>query len=405
MVSDSLPPPGEAAFERALYYERNGKSDAALAAYLQALEDAPDNLDIAFRTATALMRAGHLDEALSQLRRIVFIEPENVPARANLGNCQYLMGDLTTAEANFKEVLGLQPDNRNALYGLASVQLDLNKPEAAFAPAQKLVELLPQSAPVRTLFARSQSKDPQGSAAIASFRKALELDATHMPAITGLAELYLRRRRFAEAAVLAAQAHALEPQASLPLRTLADARMASGDLEGARDALSKALKACKSSERPELLLRFSALHRKAGDLDAALVDVFQAYQLAPRNANVLNTLGTCLAALKQGQMARQVLTAASRDEALAEGLKNQIAKAAADAEQTLAARATAANLEQSTSENLSDDEDDDSGVAEVTFEPQKTSRPESRPLPDDLALESDLGDELNSAAPDEEKPS
>lgn len=326
-MSSDTPSPGEAAFERALYYERNGRSDAALAAYLQAMEEAPDNLEIAYRTATALLRAGHLDEAVSQLRRIVFVAPDNIPARANLGNCQYLQGDLANAEANFREVLDLDPDNRNALYGLASVLLEQEDAEATRL-TEKLVALLPQSAPARTLLARAQSRDPQGAAAIASYRKALEIDPAHMPALLGLARLYMRRKRFGEAAVLASQAHGQDPKATAPLTILADARFANGDMDGAREAMQKALDQSGPEERASLLLQLSGILRKAGELNEALTAVHDAYLLAPSDPHVLNGFGACLASLKLGALARAVLTAASRGTPLEDRQQAEIARIA-----------------------------------------------------------------------------
>lgn len=331
-----MQPPGAASFERALYYERNGKPDAALAAYLQALEEAPDDLEIAYRTASALLRAGHLDEALSQLRRIVFVAPDHHQARASLGNCQYLLGDMTNAENNFRTVLDALPDNRNALYGLASILVDQGRDSQALAPAERLVGLMPDNADVRTLHARALSHDVQASAAIAAYRRALELDRGHLPAMLGLARLYLKRRRYDEAAVLAAQAASHAAKSIEPLQVLADARTLGGDYDGAQAALHQALSICTPDQQADLLLRLSTCLRKAGQPEAALVEAFQAYQLAPQDSGVLNALGTCLAGLKQGAMARAVLTAASSGSDLDEGLKARIARAAADAEQATA---------------------------------------------------------------------
>ncbi|MTH96814.1 lipopolysaccharide assembly protein LapB [Roseibium sp. RKSG952] len=310
------------ALERALEMDRSGKNEQALSAYLDALEQSPEDLDIAYRTATALLRAGFLDEAISQLRRIVFIDPQCHAARANLGNCHLLQNDLDAAATCFHEVLAASPGNKNALYGLASVHLQRGDHKNAVAPARKLVELLPDNAPALTLYAQSTANDPQVAASIAAFRKALQLDNTYVPALIGLAEVLTRRRRHDEALELAEQAVQIRPEDPAALIVRGEAFQACGRLQEARGDFLTVLDLDPANIG--MKVRISAISRKLGDLGIALAFAHDAYEKDPGHKGAGNALGSALAALSRPKDAQSVLTSVARAAPLPANLKEQI---------------------------------------------------------------------------------
>ncbi len=301
------------AFDEAVALEESGDLDKALVSYLKAQELSPQDTEIAYRTASALLQAGYLEEAQSQLRRIVFAEPEHMNARASLGNCQLLLNDLSNAKQNFLEVLDQKPENRNALFGLASILLKEGKAGEATEPAKRLVDLLPETPSVLTLFAETQAKSGQIAPAIAAFRKALKTDQAYVPALLGLSEILLQRKRFDEVVELTIRACNLSPADSKPLELLSDALAGKGALEDAQEAAEEALKLNPRSL--PVLVHLSVLSRKRGDQTSALK-----YALAAHDQNIsaqepLNALGAALASLKHTKQARSVLTG------LAEGKK------------------------------------------------------------------------------------
>ncbi len=323
-MESQIPPEAKHAFDLALECERQGDRAAALAHYLDALEHAPDDLEIAYRTATSLLREGFLDEAASQLRRIVFVDPDHVPARANLGNCQLLLNDLPNAEQNFRAVLEAAPTNHNALYGLATVCLKQGKPADALLPAETLLDLIPNSAPALTLYAQATSRDPQSSRAAASFRKALSIDPGYLPALTGLAELSIRRKKFHEALDYARSARQLAPTDPDTHRLIALAQEHLGDLFAAEHALETAL-ACATGNRPDIRVALSGLKRRQGQNGAALVHADAAWQLEPGRRDAGNALGASLKALGQSNVAREVLTGTAQNKPLSDDLLDRIA--------------------------------------------------------------------------------
>jgi tetratricopeptide (TPR) repeat protein len=298
------------AFDHALSLERAGDSEAALAAYLDAMDLAPDDLEIAYKTATALLRAGLLEEAMSQLRRIAFNDPQHADARASLGNCQFLQGDLENAERNFRDVLSEAPEHHNALYGLASVLMQTGRDAEALVPARQLAEELPENAAAQTLYAQARARDPQPSASIAAFRKALHKDPEYVPALLGLAEVLVRARRYKEAINLAAEAGKLQRSQPEAFKLLGDAHQGAGDHEAARNAYLKAL--AHAPNRSDLLLPLSVTSRKLEDNEAALLHARQALISEPENALAANAVGAALAALRHPLDAKAVLTSVAR---------------------------------------------------------------------------------------------
>jgi len=325
-------PEARPVFEKALSLEQSGRTEAALGAYLDALELDPENLDIAYRAATALLRNGHLEEAVFQLRRIVFVDPEHVGARANLGSCQLLLGELGNAETNFEQVLKQAPNNHNALYGLASVRLKQGNAAAARQPAEQLLALIPESVPALTLYAETRSHDPQASAAVAAFRKALSADASYLPALLGLADLLVRRRRGAEARDLAEKAARIDPSNPDPWKILGEACQAEGDLDGAYTAFKTAHD--KAPRNPGHLVKMSAVCRKRDAHGSALSHALDAALLAPDDKAVLNAMGSALTGLGEKTLGREVLQAAANQRPLAPSTLERI-KAAREADVTL----------------------------------------------------------------------
>lgn len=310
------------AFEEAVALENAGQVDKALVSYLKAQELSPDDTEIAYRTASALLQNGYLEEAQSQLRRIVFSEPDHLGARASLGNCQLLLGDTANARQNFCEVLERSADNRNALYGLASVLLKEGKADEAAVAAKYLLDLLPESAAVLTLFAQTQADMDQKAAAIAAFRKALKADPDHGPALIGLAQTLLLRKRFDEVVELTIRAAENAPADPLPLELLSDALLGKGALEDAREAAEAALKLGPNSL--SALVRISVLCRKTGAHQEALGFALAAHDRDATSRDALNALGAALAALKYQSQARSVLTGLSRGESLDPGIRRLV---------------------------------------------------------------------------------
>jgi tetratricopeptide (TPR) repeat protein len=181
-----------------------------------------------------------------------------------------------------------------------------DRPAEAAEPAKRLVDLLPDTAAVLTLFAETQAKTDQKAAAIAAYRKALKSDPDYGPALTGLSQTLLLRKRYDEVVEMCIRASERAPADPLPLQLLSDALAGKGAFEDAREAAEAALKLNPRAVAD--LVRLSVLSRKLEDHGPALRFALAGHDLDTKAKEPLNALGAALAALKYSSQARSVLT-------------------------------------------------------------------------------------------------
>lgn len=114
----------EEAIARANRLQRSGDYGAALAAYREAADLAPERLDIHSNLAMAHLRLGQPQQAVPILRRVRQAAPEHVGAAFTLGLALFQAGQHPEAESELAWVLERQPANGHALhlYGLCLLQ-------------------------------------------------------------------------------------------------------------------------------------------------------------------------------------------------------------------------------------------------------------------------------------------
>ncbi len=181
---------------------------------------------------------------------------------------------------------------------------------------------MPDTPAVLSLFADTQARVDQKAAAIAAYRKALKADPDYGPALIGLSQTLLLRKRFDEVIELTIRASERAPADPLPLDLLSDALAGKGALEDAREAAFAALKLSPRSIQTHV--RLSSIARKFGDHGAALKHALAAHDLDKSAKEPLNALGAALAALKYSNQARSVLTAMSRGDGLEPAIRELV---------------------------------------------------------------------------------
>lgn len=287
-----------------------------------------------YRQAKDLMRAGALEEAAAELRRIVFNHADFADARASLGSCQMLLGDTPNAEQSFRAALQLDGLQINALFGLASLLLEQERIQEARECTERLLLRLPEAAAAHALHAQTILDDPQPANPIAAFRKALDLDPACLPALLGLARIYVKRRRIEEAAHLVREAIAHYPKSSEAYDLLSDIHAKNKEPEQALSALASARLLAPSSA--VLAVRQSELSRQIGEIEASLVHAIEACDLGADGKSAGNALGKALAALGYSVEAREILKAAVKGHPVGEDVLTKardIARAAEAARQ------------------------------------------------------------------------
>lgn len=221
---------GSVAEAEALYRQvisRSAQNHAALSAYARLLFETK-RIDDSIRhleRATSIepspaylttlgdiyRRVGRLDLAAERFGRILEIDPDFPDARSNLATTLSSAGLYQEALGLLQEAVRRGPDGARLRLALSAVSLHLKLPAQAQAHAQRAVELAPDLAPAHKHLADALDASGEKAAAIASYRRAVDLDPadyrTHSDLIVALLASpdHDDRARFDEARLWAAR--------------------------------------------------------------------------------------------------------------------------------------------------------------------------------------------------------
>lgn len=106
---------------------RERRYEEAAAAYLKALEVAPEAGSLYLEAAGAELEAGYPERAVIHARRAMELEPQNADAHRALGEASYRAGDLAGAARAFASASALRPDDTALRSRLDSVEKALRE--------------------------------------------------------------------------------------------------------------------------------------------------------------------------------------------------------------------------------------------------------------------------------------
>lgn len=190
---------------------REGRPDVALASFQAGIRGAPDNLDLRVATIGVLREMRRHDEALREAKAALAINAKAIAVYNHL-----------------------------ALVYLDTNQLDLAK----FILQKALADIdgAKGNAQVHAVLGEVYNRQGYGGDAIASFKKALELDPFQISALQYLANYHLDNRNFADAVPLLERATGIAPQDAGIKISLGIAYRGEGRLEDAKHAYQEALR-------------------------------------------------------------------------------------------------------------------------------------------------------------------
>lgn len=127
------PKSAEAQFALAEFYSRLQRNEDADRRYRQAMQLAPDKLEIVNGYAAFLCTSGQVDKALAQFEKLMNnpLYGRQPAAATNAGMCLRDQKRHADSVRFFETALAKQPDWIEAVVQLADVQISLGKPEAA----------------------------------------------------------------------------------------------------------------------------------------------------------------------------------------------------------------------------------------------------------------------------------
>jgi tetratricopeptide (TPR) repeat protein len=163
----------------------------ACAVYERLIELRRDDLRVRYNYAVVLSRLKRFGDATRNYEFVLAHQPDHAKAMYNLAVILQDEGKLTDAVRLWKRVTDASPQLASAWFNLGVVSLRLASFAAAVKAFTRAEELEPGRADTRSNLAIAQHELGQLAEAIASFQRAREVKPKYLPAVNGIAEVYL----------------------------------------------------------------------------------------------------------------------------------------------------------------------------------------------------------------------
>jgi superkiller protein 3 len=223
------------------------KRDDAIASWRKAIELNPKGALNHSNLGHALLDQGKLDEAITCFQTAVILQPRFSVARFNLAAALARQQKLDEAIASYRTAIEIEPNFVLAHQRLAAILMTQKRDyEAAIEVIQKVISLQPQLVPPHQNLGVALRLVGREEEAIASHRRALELQPTYADACISLAKLLtscvdLQLRNSKEALDLAQKAINLTPQSADAWSALGWAHYRAGNWKASIEALEKSI--------------------------------------------------------------------------------------------------------------------------------------------------------------------
>ena len=176
----------EAYYNLGNVFQQQGKFDAALESYQQALNINPEIALCHNNLGTVLQKQGKLDLAVKSYQRALEIKPDYAQAYDNLGSIFLLHGKLEAAVKSYQQALNIKPNSSSAHHNLGNALKLQGKLEAALKSYQQAINLNPNHAEVYHNLGNTLYEQGNLEAAIESYQQALRINRDFEPAKFGI---------------------------------------------------------------------------------------------------------------------------------------------------------------------------------------------------------------------------
>ena len=187
----------DAQYLHGLMLQLMSRASDAVKAYLAALSVKPEDFNANLNLATAYLQLSEPMQSLPYAERAVRINSQSAPARTNLGAVYNALGRYEDAVVEYQQAAELAPLSAPLLLNLADA---LGK-SGRTAEMVNTLEQLTKTAPSASAYERLGSglfKLRRYDESLATFRRSIEIDANHYPALNGIAVCKLNEYLWSE---------------------------------------------------------------------------------------------------------------------------------------------------------------------------------------------------------------
>ena len=308
----------QADLERALELLQSGELEEARRVFESAAATVPDDPRPLMGMALADQFAGDLEGALAEATRAVELTPEFLPALITRADIHLAMGNAAAAAADYTAAVRIDPLNSGAHFGhgralaaqddlhgaveaftraidisannvgylieRARLYLALENLDAAVKDLERAKAASPEDPRPALVLALTLQGNGELERALAEATYAVDVASDYLPALFTRGDIRLALGDAAGAAEDYGAAARIDPLNPVAHAGQAEALHAQGDVEGAIEALTRALDI--AGDNPDYLAERARLHLDLENIEPALADLERAATVAPERVGV-----------------------------------------------------------------------------------------------------------------------
>lgn len=230
----------------------------------------PDQL---LKEGIDLREKGDVDQAIAKFQEVLKLKPKHARASFELGDTYLKKMDCENSIISLKDALAFGYDELAVHLVLARAYQACRNETEAIIEYQLALGLAPKSAVIHTLLGSAYEKE--GSAlAEDEYKKALEIDSTHVPALLGLASLRQNEGRYEEALNLYQKAKLVNPKYATTYLALGSLYTTLKKYDESIVELNKYVEL--EPKDPKGYVALANLHSRKGDYAAAVDEIGEA---------------------------------------------------------------------------------------------------------------------------------
>lgn len=263
-------------------YEEQRRISDAIDQYQQAIRIDPDYALAHSNLGSALIKAGRTQEAITHIRRALEIKPGFAQGHNNLAVALLSLGRIDEAKHHCLESIRLKPGYPRPLFNLANVHAARGRISDAIQLYRQAVEIDARYVEAYRSLGRLLLSEGSPDEAVDCYLKVLEISAAAAEDHFGLAMSLFQMHKTTKALESFEQAMRMAPQWAAPINGAAWILATDPDQLAPDRALELATRAAQLTDHrdPDILDTLAAARAAAGDFDGAMTTLREAIRLA-----------------------------------------------------------------------------------------------------------------------------